>query len=139
MGRQMQFRTPTTLNPFRRSIMHSFKTALFAALALAAGAAMADTSVVNMDNISQSQSGSRNKQSLELATVDGGAISGGTARTTATNITQSQGGNNNTQEMVLGKIDKDFGHHSTTVTANRVSQFQTGDHNTQRVKAGVIE
>ena len=56
--------------------MKSFKTALFAALVVASDAAMADTSVVNMDNISQSQSGSRNKQSLELATVDGGAISG---------------------------------------------------------------
>ena len=87
--------------------MKSFKHVLFAAIALAAGAAMADTSVVNMDSVSQSQSGSRNTQKLELGTVDGGVLSGGTARVTARNIRQTQSGTSNTQEMILGKIDKD--------------------------------
>ena len=98
--------------------MKSFKHVLFAAIALAAGAAMADTSVVNMDSVSQSQSGSRNTQKLELGTVDGGVLSGGTARVTARNIRQTQSGTSNTQEMILGKIDKDVKQHSTTVVAN---------------------
>jgi hypothetical protein len=119
--------------------MKSFKTALFAAIALAAGAAMADTSVVNMDSVSQSQSGSRNTQKLELGTVDGGLFSGGTARVTARNIRQTQSGTGNTQEMILGKIDKDVKQHSTTVTATNVSQLQSGNSNTQRIKVGVIE
>jgi len=119
--------------------MKSIKSVLLASLVLAAGAAMADTSVVNMDNVNQTQSGTRNKQNLELGTVNGGLFSGGTARVSATNITQSQTGTGNTQDLVLGKIDKDVGTHSTQVTANRVSQIQSGTNNTQRMKVGVIE
>ena len=119
--------------------MKSFKTVLAAALVLVAGAALADTSVVNMENINQNQSGSRNKQTLELGTVNGGFISGGTARVNATNITQSQTGTANEQEMTLGKIDKDVGNHFTQVTANRVSQIQSGNDNKQKMKVGVIE
>jgi hypothetical protein len=120
-------------------IMKALKTLTIVASLFAASAAMADSSVVNMENINQSQGGSRNSQLMELGTVDGGIISGGTARVRATNITQSQTGNDNRQEMVLGKINKDFGNHTTTVTANRVSQFQSGSNNTQRMKVGVVE
>lgn len=119
--------------------MKSFKTVLAAALVLVAGAALADTSVVNMDSVNQNQSGSRNKQTLELGTVNGGIISGGTARVNVRNITQSQSGSNNTQEMTLGKIDKDVGNHLTQVTASRVSQTQSGSNNQQKMKVGVVE
>lgn len=119
--------------------MKSFKSVLFVASLLAAGAAMADSSIVNMDSVSQSQSGTRNTQKLELGTVDGGVLSGGTARVTARNLRQSQTGTGNTQEMILGKINKDVKQHSTTVTANSVSQTQSGTNNTQRIKVGVIE
>lgn len=119
--------------------MHAFKTLLAAAALIAAGAAFADSSVVNMDNIRQNQSGTRNKQSLELGTVNGGLFSGGTARVTASNISQSQSGTGNTQEAVLGKIDKDVGNHSVTVTARNVSQVQSGTNNAQKMKVGVVE
>jgi hypothetical protein len=120
--------------------MHTLKSALVIASLLAAGAAMADTSVVNMDNVRQNQSGSRNTQKLELGTVDGGVLSGGTARVNVKNISQSQSGTSNTQEMIMGKIDKDVKQHTTTVTASNVSQVQSGgSNNTQRIKVGVIE
>ena len=142
MERLTQFSQSLTLyNPFPSEIhMKVIKSlVLVAASVLAAGAALADTSVVNMDNINQSQTGNRNTQDLEMGTVNGSAISGGNARVTATNITQSQSGNGNEQSMVLGKIDKDFGNHTTIVTANRVSQFQSGNSNKQHLKVGVIE
>ena len=119
--------------------MKSFKSVLVLASFLAAGAALADSSVVNMDGVSQSQSGSRNTQKLELGTVNGGVLSGGTARVTASNIRQTQSGTSNTQEMILGKIDKDVKQHSTTVTARNVSQLQSGTSNKQSIKVGVIE
>ena len=119
--------------------MKSFKSVLFIASLLAAGAALADSSVVNMDGVSQTQSGVHNTQKLELGTVDGGVLSGGTARVTARNIRQTQSGTGNTQEMILGKIDKDVKQHSTTVNAANVSQLQSGSSNKQSIKVGVIE
>jgi hypothetical protein len=119
--------------------MKAIKTLLCIASLAAAGTAFADSAVVNLNNASQSQSGSRNKQLMELGTVDGGAFSGGTARVTASNLRQTQSGSRNTQKMILGKIDKDFGNHSTNVVARNVSQSQSGSRNEQTIKVGVVE
>ncbi len=119
--------------------MKSFKTLLAIAALATTGAAFADSAVVNLNNANQTQSGSRNKQELEVGVVDGGAISGGNVRVTANNIRQTQSGSRNTQSMILGKIDKTFGNHSSTVVANNVSQTQSGSRNEQKMKVGVIE
>ena len=125
--------------------MKSFKSLVLIASLAAAGAAFADSSVVNLNTARQTQNGSgdRNVQSMELGTVDGGAFSGGRANVTATNLRQSQSGSGsrNVQSMILGKIDKDEGSHRTTVVAENVTQTQSGggDRNRQTIKVGVIE
>lgn len=119
--------------------MKAIKSLLVLASLAAAGAAFADSAVVNLNNASQSQSGTRNKQELEVGVVDGGLFSGGNVRVTANGIRQTQTGTRNQQSMILGKIDKDVGNHSSTVTATNVSQTQSGTRNEQRMKVGVIE
>lgn len=140
MERLTQFRKARTLNLIGVIHMNVIKSLALVASLFAAGAAMADSSVVNMDQIRQTQNGgSRNTQTMELGTVDAGIASSGTARVTARNVSQTQSGTGNTQTMVLGKIDKDVKSHSTTVVATNVSQLQSGNGNTQRLKVGVIE
>ena len=119
--------------------MKSFKSLVLIASLAAAGAAFADSAVVNLNNASQAQSGSRNKQDMQVGVVDGGLFSGGAVRVTANNIRQTQSGTRNTQSMILGKIDKDVGNHTSIVTATNVSQTQSGSRNEQRMKVGVIE
>jgi hypothetical protein len=116
------------------------KTILFAASLAAAGAAFADQSQVTVDNLNQSQTGSRNKQSLEMGVVDMDTPLG-TSRTivNARDIRQTQSGSRNTQSMVIGKVDKNLGSHTVQVNARNVVQSQSGSRNEQKLKIGVIE
>jgi hypothetical protein len=113
--------------------------ALLATLGLSAGAAFADTSTVNVNGLTQDQSGSRNKQNLEMGVVDMSAFGNGKATVNATNIRQTQSGSRNSQSMVIGKIDKTFGSHTVNVTANNVNQTQSGSRNDQKLKIGSVE
>jgi len=120
--------------------MKAIKSLAIVASLFAAGAAMAASSVVNMDNVNQSQSGTRNNQELEIGTAASSLFTGGTARATVSNIRQTQSGTGNTQTMVLGKAGASlFSGHTSTITARNVSQTQSGTGNVQRLKAGVAE
>lgn len=122
--------------------MHSFKSVLFVASFLAAGAAFADSVETHVDGVSQSQSNTTNShQKIEAGVVDMALPSSSWAYVYATNLRQTQsGGSGNTQEMTIGKIDKNLGNHSAYVTANNVSQYSTGGTNsTQKIKIGVVE
>lgn len=120
--------------------MKAIKSLAFVATLFAAGTALAASSVVNMDTVNQSQSGSRNTQDLEVGTAASSLFSGGTARATVSNIRQSQSGSGNTQSMVLGKAGASlFSGSTSTVTARNVAQSQSGNNNTQRMKVGVAE
>lgn len=120
--------------------MKSLKTVLLAASLMAAGAAFADTAQVNVDNLGQTQSGSRNRQKLEVGVVDMDTPLGTSrAFVNASNIRQSQSGSRNTQEMAIGKIDKTLGSHTVQVTARNVVQAQSGSRNEQKLKIGVVE
>ena len=120
--------------------MKSFKTLVFVASLLAAGVASADNASVTVDNLNQSQIGSRNKQAMELGVVDMNTPLG-TSRATVNvrDIRQAQSGSRNTQEMTIGKIDKTLGSHTVNVTARNVAQAQTGSRNEQKLKIGVVE
>lgn len=117
------------------------KAALVAALGFAAaGSALADSSQVNVNGLSQSQTGSRNRQALELGVVDMNTPFGTSrAVVNATNIRQSQSGSRNSQLMQIGKIDKNVGSHFVNVTARNITQTQGGSRNDQKLKIGVVE
>jgi hypothetical protein len=120
--------------------MKAIKSLALVASLFAAGGALAASSVVNMDNVNQSQGGARNTQELEIGTAASSLFSGGTARATVSNIRQTQTGTGNTQTMVLGKAGAGlFSGHTSTITARNVSQTQSGNGNVQRLKAGVAE
>lgn len=116
------------------------KTILFAASLAAAGAAFADQTNVTVDNLNQNQSGSRNKQSLEMGVVDMDTPLGTSrAFVNARDIRQTQTGSRNTQSMQIGKVDKTLGSHLTQVNARNIVQAQSGSRNEQKLKIGVIE
>jgi hypothetical protein len=117
------------------------KSLLIASLGLAAaGTALADSSQVNVNGVTQSQQGNRNTQAMEVGVVDMDTPFGtSNAVVNATNLRQTQSGNDNNQSMTIGKIDKNLGSHSVRVTANNISQTQSGTRNTQRLKIGTVE
>lgn len=121
--------------------MHTaLKSLLVAASLIATGAAFADSASVNVDRLNQSQSGSRNKQNLELGIVDMDTPLGTSrANVNVRDIRQSQSGSRNTQSMVIGKVDKNLGSHNVNVTARNVTQSQGGSRNEQKLKIGVVE
>jgi hypothetical protein len=120
--------------------MKAIKSLAIVASLFAAGSALAASSVVNMDNVSQGQSGAGNTQDLEVGTAKSSLFTGGTARANVSNIRQSQSGTGNTQSMVLGRAGASlFTGHTSTVNARNVVQTQSGAFNTQRMKVGVAE
>lgn len=121
--------------------MKSFaKALLIATLGLtAAGTALADSATISGNTASQNQSGSRNRQDMEVGVVDLSAFGSGTARVSGNTFRQTQSGTDNRQSMLVGKIDKNFGTHQVVVTGNNFSQAQSGSRNVQRMKIGVVE
>lgn len=103
------------------------------------GGAYADSSRATVNNLNQSQSGTRNNQVLDIGIVD--KQFGGTSRANvnASNIRQTQRGTRNRQTMKLGIIDKNLGSHQVRVTARNVTQSQSGTRNRQSLRVGVVE
>jgi hypothetical protein len=120
-GRLVQFRSSPQPQPTESEFhMKSLKTVLIAASLLATGAAFADTAQVNVDNLGQTQSGSRNKQKLEIGVVDMDTPLGTSrAIVNARDIRQTQSGSRNTQEMAIGKSE-------TRRTSSRICAVPAG-------------
>jgi hypothetical protein len=115
------------------------KVAAIAALGLAAGSAFADTANLQGNTVIQGQTGSQNRQELEVGVVDAGLFSSGNVTLFNNTISQQQSGSGNVQSAKIGVIDKDVGWHNVFMANNRVSQSQSGTGNRQSLKMGVIE
>ena len=84
--------------------MKSFKSLVLIASLAAAGAAFADSAVVNLSNASQTQSGSRNSQSMVLGKIDKD-FGNHSSTVVANNVSQTQSGSRNDQKMKVGVIE----------------------------------
>ncbi len=92
--------------------MKALKSLIVLAALAATGAAFADSSTVDLNNASQTQTnGNRNKQDMQAGVVDNALPGSSSARVTATQPAPvADQGSRNTQTMILGKIDKNLVH-----------------------------
>lgn len=84
--------------------MKAIKSLLALASLAAAGAAFADSAVVNLNSASQTQSGTRNQQSMILGKIDKD-FGSHSSTVTANNVFQTQSGTRNEQRMKVGVIE----------------------------------
>jgi hypothetical protein len=70
-----------------------------------AGAFAASESDVNVDGARQTQSGSRNKQQMDVGNAKAGLFQGAKSHVVAKNVSQTQSGSRNNQGMNLGNAE----------------------------------
>ena len=107
------------------------KIALAVIASTAFGAAFAQTSNVNLTNMTQSQSGLLNSQTAAIGSVYGT----GTSNVQASNITQNQSGLLNAQSMTIGTAVNG----TSNVNISNVTQDQSGLLNSQSLDVGSVQ